>query len=59
MPTVGSDHLPLYCKFFIDKINDDQEDLVEHLEKDDHEEVSEMIEEGKAEESDRETVVTE
>ncbi len=59
MPTVGSDHLPLYCKFFIDKINDDQEDLVEHLEKDDREEVSEMIEEGKAEESDRETVVTE
>ncbi|MEG1021484.1 MAG: endonuclease/exonuclease/phosphatase family protein [Myroides sp.] len=59
METVGSDHLPLYCKFFIDKINDDQEDLVEHLEKDDREEVSEMIEEGKAEESDRETVVTE
>ena len=49
----------MYCKFFIDKINDDQEDLVEHLEKDDREEVSEMIEEGKAEESDRETVVTE
>ena len=59
MPTVGSDHLPLYCKFFIDKINDDQEDLVEDLEKDDREEVSEMIEEGKAEESDREAVVTE
>lgn len=56
---IGSDHLPLYCKFFIDKINDDQEDLVEHLEKDDREEVTEMIEEGKAEESDRETVVTE
>lgn len=59
MPNVGSDHLPLYCKFFIDKINDDQQDLVEHLEKDDREEVSEMIEEGKAEESDREAVVTE
>ena len=59
MPTVGSDHLPLYCKFFIDKMNDDQEDLVEDLEKDDREEVSEMIEEGKAEESDREAVVTE
>ena len=59
MPTVGSDHLPLYCKFFIDKVNDDQEDLVEYLDKDDHEDVTEMIEEGKAEESDRETVVTE
>lgn len=59
METIGSDHLPLYCKFFIDKRNDDQEDLVEHLEKDDREEVSEMIAEGKAEESDREAVVTE
>lgn len=59
METIGSDHLPLYCKFFIDKINDDQEDLKEHLEKDDRKEVSEMIEEGKAEESDREAVVNE
>lgn len=59
MQTIGSDHLPLYCKFFIDKRNDDQEDLVEHLEKGDREEVSEMIAEGKAEESDREAVVTE
>ena len=59
MENIGSDHLPLYCKFFIDKQNDDQEDLVEHLEKDDIAEVNEMIADGKAEESDRETVVTE
>ena len=59
LENIGSDHLPLYCKFFIDKKNDDQEDLVEHLEKEDIAEVNEMIKEGKAEESDRETVVTE
>lgn len=59
MKTIGSDHLPLYCKFFIDKINDDQEDLVEDLEKNDVEDVNEMIKEGKAEESDREAIVTE
>ncbi len=59
MENIGSDHLPLYCKFFIDKINDDQEDLVEHLQKDDIAEVNELIAEGKEEESDRETVVTE
>lgn len=59
MENIGSDHLPLYCQFFIDKQNDDQEDLVEHLKKDDIAEVNEMIAEGKAEESDRETVVTE
>src|SRR5690554_2253705 len=35
LENIGSDHLPLYCKFFIDKQNDDQEDLVEHLEKED------------------------
>lgn len=59
LENIGSDHLPLYCKFFIDRQNDDQEDLVEHLEKEDMTEVNEMIEEGKAEESDRESVVTE
>lgn len=59
MENIGSDHLPLYCKFFIDKINDDQEDLVEDLEKGDAAEVNEMIAEGKQEEGDRERVVTE
>lgn len=59
LENIGSDHLPLYCKFFIDKQNDDQEDLVEHLEKEDITEVNEMIQEGKTEESDRESVVTE
>lgn len=56
---IGSDHLPLFCKFFIDQVNDDQEDLVEDLEKGDAAEVNEMIAEGKQEEGDRETVVTE
>lgn len=55
----GSDHLPLFCQFFIDKTNDDQEDLVEHLEKDDMNEVNELIKEGKQQQSDRETILTE
>lgn len=59
LENIGSDHLPLYCKFFIDKQNNDQEDLVEELEKDDMKEVNELIKEGKEQESDRETVVTE
>lgn len=59
LENIGSDHLPLYCKFFIDKINNDQENLVEHLEKEDVAEVNEMIAEGKAEESERKAVVTE
>lgn len=59
LENIGSDHLPLYCKFFIDKQNDDQEELVEHLEKGDIAEVNEIIKEGKKEESDRETIVTE
>ncbi|UUV21878.1 endonuclease/exonuclease/phosphatase family protein [Paenimyroides aestuarii] len=56
---IGSDHLPLYCSFFIDKINNDQEDLVEPIEKEDYEDINEMIEEGKNEESNRESVATE
>lgn len=55
----GSDHLPLFCQFFIDKNNEEQEDLIEHLEKDEIKEVNEMIKEGKQEDGERETVVTE
>lgn len=56
---IGSDHLPLYVRFFIDKKIDDQEDEIETLEKREMAEVNEMIEDGKAEESDREEIVTE
>lgn len=55
----GSDHLPLYVKFFIDKKNGEQEDEVEDLEKGDMKEVNKLIQEGKKEESDREEVITE
>lgn len=56
---IGSDHLPLYCRFFIDKVNESQETQKESLAIDEVQEVNEMIEEGKEEESDREAVVTE
>lgn len=56
---IGSDHLPLFCKFFINKEIDEQEEEVETLEKDEIEEVLEIIEDGVEEESDRPDVVTE
>lgn len=59
LPNIGSDHLPLYCKFYIDPKNDAQEDEIETIEAGDLKEVDELIQAGKEEESDRETVVTE
>ncbi len=59
LPEFGSDHLALYCRFFINRLDDSQEERLEHLESGEMEEVNEMIEEGIAEESDREEVVTE
>lgn len=50
---IGSDHLPLYCRFFINHKSTKQESKVEELEKGELSEVNEMIEEGKKEESDR------
>lgn len=55
----GSDHLPLYVKFFIDKHNDSQEDEIEVLEKGEMKEVNELIKEGIAEDGEREEIVTE
>jgi len=51
-PSVGSDHFPMGCTFHIDRHSDEQEERVEHLEKGEMQEVNELIEEGKAEESD-------
>ncbi len=53
---IGSDHLPLYCRFFINHNSTAQESHVEVLEKDDMSEVNEMIVKGKEEESDRPTL---
>jgi len=55
----GSDHLPLYCRFYIDTANPVQEKETEDLEQGDMEEVNEMIEEGKKEEGDRDAVAEE
>ncbi|MFB5947000.1 endonuclease/exonuclease/phosphatase family protein [Albibacterium profundi] len=51
-PSVGSDHFPIGCTFHIDKQSDEQEKEVKELEKGEMEEVNELIEEGKEEETD-------
>lgn len=51
-PSVGSDHFPMGCTFFIDRYSEEQAEDIEHLENGDMSEVNEMIAEGKAEESD-------
>lgn len=56
---IGSDHLPLFCKFFINHKEDAQEEEVETLEEGEEEEVEKIIQDGIEEESDREKVVTE
>lgn len=56
---IGSDHLPLYCSFFINKKEKIQEDKVESLEPEEKQEVEEIIKDGIAEESDRPVIATE
>jgi len=56
---IGSDHLPLFCKFFINQKEDMQEEEVEILEEGEEEEVEEMIEDGIEEDSNRPEVATE
>lgn len=55
----GSDHLPVYCEFFIDAELEHQEDQVETATKEEENEAEEMIQDGIEEQSDRERVVTE
>lgn len=56
----GSDHLPVYCEFFIDHKQDEkQEERIDHATKDEKAEAEEMIEEGKRENGERDTVVME
>ena len=55
----GSDHLPVYCEFFIDHHNDDQEERVEEADAEEKAIAEEIIEEGKKEDGDRDAVVTE
>lgn len=56
---IGSDHLPLYSKFFINQNERIQEEELETLEKGEKKEVEKMIEDGIEEKSDRPKVVTE
>ncbi len=56
---IGSDHLPLFSKFYINENEKIQENEVEKLEKEEDKEVEEMIENGVAEESDRQKVAIE
>lgn len=55
----GSDHLPVYCEFFIDYQNDDQEELVEQADAEETAEAEEIIKEGKEENGERAAVATE
>ncbi|MBF8455719.1 endonuclease/exonuclease/phosphatase family protein [Kaistella sp. G5-32] len=54
----GSDHLPVFCEFFIDHQNDRQKEKIEKADSDEKSEADEMIEEGKNEEGERDAVVT-
>lgn len=51
-PSVGSDHFPIGCTFHIEPRSKEQEEDVKHLENGEMQEVNELIEEGKVEESD-------
>lgn len=51
-PSVGSDHFPMGCTFFIDRYSDEQAEDIEELEKGEMSEVNELIAEGRKEESD-------
>ncbi|MEI7487152.1 MAG: endonuclease/exonuclease/phosphatase family protein [Chryseobacterium sp.] len=55
----GSDHLPVYCEFFIDHHNDEQEERVEEATTEEKIQAEEMIQEGKEEDGERDAVVTE
>ena len=55
----GSDHLPVYCKFSIDHINQEQKERIDFASSEEKAEAEEMIEEGVKEEGKRDSVVTE
>lgn len=50
-PTVGSDHFPVGCRFYIDRISMKQVKDIKTLEQDEKEEVEELIQNGKEEHS--------
>ncbi len=56
---IGSDHLPMFCSFWIDRENPEQEKEKENEEAGDTEKVEELIEEGKQERGNRDAVAEE
>lgn len=56
---IGSDHFPLFCNFFINQKEEEQEEEVETLDEGEDDEVEEMIEDGIEEEGNRAEVATE
>lgn len=56
---MGSDHFPLYFKFYIDPKNTEQEILKSNLNKEEKSQVNLLIEEGKNQESNRESIAKE
>ncbi|SHL76642.1 endonuclease/exonuclease/phosphatase family protein [Chryseobacterium polytrichastri] len=55
----GSDHLPVYCEFFIDHYNDQQEERIEKATPEEKIQAEQMIQEGKKEDGERDAVVSE
>lgn len=59
LESFGSDHLPVYCEFFIDPRSDAQKDKIEKADAAEKAEAEEMIEEGKEENGHRDPVAKE
>ncbi len=55
---IGSDHLPIYCTFHVDTASHQQDEEVQPIEKDEIEDVEQLIQEGKREESTNRTEVS-
>lgn len=53
LENIGSDHLPLYCRFLVSETKTASDENGESLQKDEKEEVNEMIREGVKEQSNR------
>lgn len=59
LPNFGSDHLPLFARFYINRLDESQEELVEELEEGEMDEVHALMKEGIEQEGDRDEVATE
>lgn len=55
----GSDHLPIFCEFSVDLINEAQKERIKTADAEEKAEAEEMIEEGIKEDGERDAIVTE